>query len=244
MAWACPPCANLFSPKNSSAADTPEGEKQRATERDVERNRRVRFEEQKTDPRNGLYSSSRHNLTVVPRSGRPGLFVYLFVYLFVCLLACLSVCLSVCLLGWLVGWCWVFLVALRANNMMVYLLGRSSQTIVLAATPKGNLQIKLSVSPSQCMLTPGRPVPGMTLHRQAPGRVATRVSVFQSLVGPGKIPREKVVIEPGSAALEEDALTSNNLTNMYVYFLCGLVCATCIHESDAVLICMCFSQTF
>ena len=30
---------------------------------------------------------------------------------------------------------------------------------------------------------------------------------------------------------------------MYVYFLCGLVC-TCIHESDAVLICMCFSQTF
>ena len=31
---------------------------------------------------------------------------------------------------------------------------------------------------------------------------------------------------------------------MYVvYFLCGLVC-TCIHESDAELICMCFSQTF
>ena len=27
--------------------------------------------------------------------------------------------------------------------------------------------------------------------------------------------------------------------NMYVYFLCGLVC-TCIHESDAELICMCF----
>ena len=31
--------------------------------------------------------------------------------------------------------------------------------------------------------------------------------------------------------------------NMYVYFLCGLVC-TCIHESDAELICVCFSQTF
>ena len=30
---------------------------------------------------------------------------------------------------------------------------------------------------------------------------------------------------------------------MYVYFLCGLVC-TCIHESDAELICMCLSQTF
>ena len=27
--------------------------------------------------------------------------------------------------------------------------------------------------------------------------------------------------------------------NMYVYFLCGLVCI-CIHESDAELICMCF----
>ena len=31
--------------------------------------------------------------------------------------------------------------------------------------------------------------------------------------------------------------------HMHVYFLCGLVC-TCIHESDAELICMCFSQTF
>ena len=30
---------------------------------------------------------------------------------------------------------------------------------------------------------------------------------------------------------------------MNVYILCGLVC-TCIHESDAELICMCFSQTF
>ena len=31
--------------------------------------------------------------------------------------------------------------------------------------------------------------------------------------------------------------------NVYVYFLCGLVW-TCIHESDAELSCMCFSQAF
>ena len=30
---------------------------------------------------------------------------------------------------------------------------------------------------------------------------------------------------------------------VYVYFLCGLVC-TCIHESNAELTCMCFSQAF
>ena len=40
-----------------------------------------------------------------------------------------------------------------------------------------------------------------------------------------------------------DAMKCFSPHNMYVYFLCGLVC-TCIHESDAKLICMCFSQTF
>ena len=36
---------------------------------------------------------------------------------------------------------------------------------------------------------------------------------------------------------------SKSTHNVYVYFLCGLVC-THIHESDAKLICMYFSQTF
>ena len=32
------------------------------------------------------------------------------------------------------------------------------------------------------ILTPGRPVPALTLSRQAPGRVATGVPIFKSLV--------------------------------------------------------------
>ena len=38
------------------------------------------------------------------------------------------------------------------------------------------LQVKLSTSPSHTILTPGRPVPALTLYCQAPGRVATGVS--------------------------------------------------------------------
>ena len=39
-----------------------------------------------------------------------------------------------------------------------------------------------SISPSHSILTPGRPVPVLTLSRQAPGRVATGVPMFKSLV--------------------------------------------------------------
>ena len=41
---------------------------------------------------------------------------------------------------------------------------------------------QLSTSPSHSILTPGRPVPALTLRGQAPGRVATRVPIFESLV--------------------------------------------------------------
>ena len=44
------------------------------------------------------------------------------------------------------------------------------------------LQIQLSTSPSHSVLTPGRPVPALTLQCQAPGRVATGVPIFESLV--------------------------------------------------------------
>ena len=44
------------------------------------------------------------------------------------------------------------------------------------------MQIKLSVSPSHCILTPDQPVPALTLCRQAPDRVATGVPIFKSLV--------------------------------------------------------------
>ena len=43
------------------------------------------------------------------------------------------------------------------------------------------IKIKLSTSPSHSILTPGRPVPALTLERQAPGRVATGVPIFESL---------------------------------------------------------------
>ena len=40
------------------------------------------------------------------------------------------------------------------------------------------MQIKLSISPSHSILTPGQPVPALTLYRQVPGRVATGVPFF------------------------------------------------------------------
>ena len=45
----------------------------------------------------------------------------------------------------------------------VYLKDRSAQTIVYAATPRQKLQTKLSISPSYNILTPGQPVPALTL---------------------------------------------------------------------------------
>ena len=44
------------------------------------------------------------------------------------------------------------------------------------------LQIKLTTSPSHSILTPGQPVPALTVQCQAPGRIATGVPVFKSLV--------------------------------------------------------------
>ena len=71
------------------------------------------------------------------------------------------------------------------------------------------LEIKLSTSPSHIILTPGRPAPVLTLERQAPGRVATGVPMFKSLVrlDPEKSRRQRDS-NPGSSALEADALTT------------------------------------
>ena len=82
--------------------------------------------------------------------------------------------------------------------MLVYLRDGSAKTILRAATLRYKLQIKRSTSPSHSILTPGRPVPVLTLKRQAPGRVATGVSIFESLVwlDPEKIPAQ-AGFEPG-----------------------------------------------
>ena len=71
------------------------------------------------------------------------------------------------------------------------------------------MQIELSTSPSHSILTPGRPVPALTLRCQAPGRVATGVPSFKSLVclDPKKS-RRKRDSNPGSSALEADYLTT------------------------------------
>ena len=60
------------------------------------------------------------------------------------------------------------------------------------------------------MLTPGRPVPVLTLCHQAPGRVATEMPIFKSLVwlDPPNKSRRKRNSNPGSSALEAGALTT------------------------------------
>ena len=49
-------------------------------------------------------------------------------------------------------------------------------SILRAATLRQKLQIKLSISSSHSIWTQGRPVPALTLYRQASGRVAATVS--------------------------------------------------------------------
>ena len=50
--------------------------------------------------------------------------------------------------------------------MLVYLKDRSAQANLHTFTLRQKLQIKLSTSPSHSILTPGRPVPELTLQRQ------------------------------------------------------------------------------
>ena len=63
---------------------------------------------------------------------------------------------------------------------------------------------------SHSILTPGQPVPALTIQRQVPGRAATGVPILKSLVwlNPEKFPCRKRESNPGSAALKADALTT------------------------------------
>ena len=71
------------------------------------------------------------------------------------------------------------------------------------------MQIKLTISSAHSVLTSGQPVQVLTLQRQAPGREATGVPIFKSLVGldPDKS-RRKRDSNPGSTPLVADALTT------------------------------------
>ena len=64
---------------------------------------------------------------------------------------------------WYTAWFVCLLVAYRPNNTRVYLRDGSAHTILRAATLRWKLQIQLSISPSHSILTPGRPVPVLTL---------------------------------------------------------------------------------
>ena len=60
--------------------------------------------------------------------------------------------------------CWLVACRLRRpSSMLIYLRDGSAQIIARAATLRQKLQIKLSTSPSQSILTPGGPVPALTL---------------------------------------------------------------------------------
>ena len=93
--------------------------------------------------------------------------------------------------------------------MLVYLRDGSAETVACSATLRQNLQIKLSIPPSHSILTLGQPVPALTLLHQVPGRVATGVQIFKSLVwlDPEKSCR-KWDSNSVSSALKADVLTT------------------------------------
>ena len=74
---------------------------------------------------------------------------------------------AACSMKFVVGWL-LYLPATRQRISWTAMLREVS-------TLRYKLQIKLSVSPSHGILTPGQPAPALTLERQAPGRVATGV---------------------------------------------------------------------
>ena len=55
--------------------------------------------------------------------------------------------------------------------------------IVRAASLTQRLQIKLAISPSHSILTPGQPLLTLTLFRQAPGRAAILLPIVMPHVG-------------------------------------------------------------
>ena len=104
--------------------------------------------------------------------------------------------------------------------MQGYLRDGSAQTILCAATLRYKFQIKLSVSPSHSILTPGQSFPALTLC-QVPGKVATGVPFLKSLIWLKlKQSQRKRDSNPGSSPLKTDALTTrpNEVVN------CGWPC--------------------
>ena len=111
---------------------------------------------------------------------------------------------------------------LRSQNLVVLCDGQGNdanvrplsgtdlfvQTILHAATMRQKLQIELAISPSHNILTLSWPVQALTLQHQAPGKVATGVLKFKSLLWLNlvKDPHWKSLFEPRSTSLQPDDL--------------------------------------
>ena len=121
--------------------------------------------------------------------------------------------------------------------MRVYLRDGSAQTILRAATLRQKLQIQLSISPSHSILTPGQPIPALTLKCQAPGRVATGVPILSHWYD---LTLEKSQCKwdsnLGSPSLEADTLTTRPMRR-FMPGTCGVV-SVCVHEPWSLLISM------
>ena len=89
--------------------------------------------------------------------------------------------------------------------MLVYLRDGSAQTSLRAATLRQKLQIQLSTPSSHSILSPGQPVPALTLQCQAPGRVAIGVPISKLTWISS---RRKQESNPGPSPLEAEALTN------------------------------------
>ena len=93
--------------------------------------------------------------------------------------------------------------------MLVYLKDGPAHTILRAATLRQKLQIQLPTSPSHSILTPGRPVPALTLL--TPGAwLGSHLSAHFEVTGMTRHvkSRRKWDSNPGSSALGADALTT------------------------------------
>ena len=79
--------------------------------------------------------------------------------------------------------------SLKSGFSEAYLTDESAEMIVRAATLRQKLNVKLAISPSHNVLTPSLQVVALTLLRQTPGGVASRIPVFESLVGLDRVVR-------------------------------------------------------
>ena len=80
------------------------------------------------------------------------------------------------------GWVCLLVGCLTSQQHASISQGRICSDDFMRCHTETEVADQLSTSPSHSILTPGRPVPALTMQRQVPGRVATGVPIFESLV--------------------------------------------------------------